>query len=248
MGLKEWYKDWFNSPYYDTLYFKRNEQEAHEFIALLMERLAPAKGSFLLDLACGKGRHSIVLAEKGFDVTGIDISERAINEAKKYETENLHFFYHDMRLPFYVNYFDYVFNFFTSFGYFATQRAHDDAVRTISKSLRQGGIFVIDYLNVHYSEDHLVKSEVLQLDNLIFHISRWHDETHFYKQIQVEENGSTRKHLYTEKVAKFSLGDLTDMLAYQDLQVQEVFGDYLLNGFNTRKSPRMIIVAKKVKY
>lgn len=246
MGQKEWYKDWFNSPYYDILYQKRNEQEAHDFIALLIKRLAPPAGSFLLDVACGKGRHSKVLADMGFDVTGIDISEKAIAEAKSDETDNLHFFTHDMRFPFYVNYFDYAFNFFTSFGYFATQREHDDSIRTIAKSLKPNGFFVIDYLNVHYAEDHLEKSEQLQLDNLIFYITRWHNETHFYKQIQVEEKGASRKHLFTEKVTKFSLGDFTDMLAYQDMQVQEVVGDYHLNGFNIRKSPRMIIIARKI--
>src|SRR4051812_4584833 len=97
--IKEWYKEWFNSPYYDTLYYKRNEQEAAAFIQLLIGHLDPKPESLMLDVACGKGRHSRVLAEMGFDITGIDISETAIAEAKKTETEHLHFFCHDMRLP-----------------------------------------------------------------------------------------------------------------------------------------------------
>ena len=122
MPLKEWYKEWFSSPYYDILYYKRNEQEASAFIQLLLSNLNAPKESFMLDVACGKGRHSRILAAMGYDVTGIDISEPAVLEAKSYETEKLHFFCHDMRLPFYINYFDYAFNFFTSFGYFYTQR------------------------------------------------------------------------------------------------------------------------------
>jgi SAM-dependent methyltransferase len=152
-----------------------------------------------------------------------------------------------MRLPFFINYFDYAFNFFTSFGYFHTDREHNNAIRTIAQSLKNNALFVIDYLNVHHAEKHLVKSETLVLENNPFHISRWHDDSHFFKQIQIEKNGRHNlKHLYTEKVAKFSLGDFTDMLAYQNMQVQEVFGDYQLGHYDIQNSPRMIIIAKKV--
>lgn len=247
MALKEWYKEWFNSPYYDILYYKRNEQEAAAFIRLLISYLKPSKESYMLDVACGKGRHSKVLADMDFDVTGIDISETAITEAKANETDKLHFFCHDMRLPFYINYFDYAFNFFTSFGYFHTDREHNNAIRTIAQSLKNNGLFVIDYLNVHYAEAHLKKSETTVLDETPFHISRWHDDAHFFKQIQIEKPARHNlRHLYTEKVAKFSLGDFTDMLAYQNMQVQEVFGDYHLSHYDVQKSPRMIIIAKKV--
>ncbi len=46
----------------------------------------------MLDVACGKGRHSRALADMGFDVTGIDLSFDSIREAKKSENEHLHFF------------------------------------------------------------------------------------------------------------------------------------------------------------
>ena len=52
-----------------------------------------------------------------------------------------------MRLPFRVNYFDLVFNFFTSFGYFETARENDNALRTLKNALRPGGRLVLDYLN-----------------------------------------------------------------------------------------------------
>jgi hypothetical protein len=48
-------------------------------------------------------------------------------------------------------------------------------------------------------------------------------------------------------VAKFSLGDFTEMLSYQGLQVYEVFGDYLFNEYNIHTSPRLIIIARKIK-
>lgn len=95
-----WFKDWFNSHYYHQLYFNRDEQEAGAFIDRLITHLKPPANSLMLDVACGKGRHSIHLAKMGFDVTGIDLSEDSITDALQYQTDKLHFFRHDMRLPF----------------------------------------------------------------------------------------------------------------------------------------------------
>lgn len=153
MQTSEWFKIWFGSPYYDILYHKRNKEEAAAFVNKLVDYLKIPAQSFILDAACGKGRHSIALAAKGFNVTGIDICPNAIMEAKKYESDNLRFYVHDIRLPFYINYFNYAFNFFTSFGYFKTMREHNDAMRSIAQSLKLNGVFTIDYLNIHFAED-----------------------------------------------------------------------------------------------
>jgi hypothetical protein len=42
------------------------------------------------------------------------------------------------------------------------------------------------------------------------------------------------------------MGDFTDMLSFQKMQVTEAFGDYELNNYDVRKTPRMIILAKKI--
>jgi SAM-dependent methyltransferase len=242
----QWFRQWFESPYYHKLYFNRDEQEAAAFINRLVEHLHPAPGSFMLDVACGRGRHSRILAAKGFDITGIDLSISSINFAKKFETDNLHFFQHDMRLPFRVNYFDVVFNLFTSFGYFGTGRENDNVVRSMSSALKEGGTLVLDYLNVHYAEDHLVHKSELQIDGVDFFITKWFDEDHFFKKIIIEDDNLAEPLEFTEKVAKFSLGDFNDMFAFHNLQMQEVFGDYQFGHYDVRKSPRLVMIAKKV--
>jgi SAM-dependent methyltransferase len=245
MNVKEWYKDWFNSEYYHKLYFERDENEAKQFIDRLMGHLSPDPGSLMLDIACGRGRHSIFLASKGFDVTGIDISGESILYAKQFEAPNLQFFQHDMRLPSWINYFDYAFNFFTSFGYFNTRREHDDAMRTISQSLKPTGTLLFDYLNVHYIEDRLVHNEVKQVGETRYEIHRWHNDAYFFKRIIVSDPALDQDYEFTEKVAKFTLGDFTEMLSFQNMQVTEVFGDYSLNSYHLRDTPRLILVAKK---
>ena len=245
MQDQPWFKDWFNSPYYHQLYFKRDEYEAAAFIDKLINHLQPAPNAKLLDVACGKGRHSIHLSQKGFDVTGIDLSEDSIAEALKFETENLHFYKHDMRLPFWINYFDYAFNFFTSFGYFKTSREHNNAIRTIAQSLKSNGCFVLDYLNTPYAEAHLEKEIEKEIDGVNYFITKWMDKTHFYKKIVVSDKLLDQPLIYTEKVAKFTLNDFKEMFAHQGLQIQEVLGDYNFAAYDMIQSPRLIVIATK---
>ena len=245
--MQTWFKEWFNTTYYHQLYFKRDDKEAADFIDKLITHLKPAHGSLMLDVACGKGRHSIQLSGKGFDVTGIDLSEDSIMEALKNENEQLHFFQHDMRLPFWINYFDYAFNFFTSFGYFKTQREHDNAIRTIAQSIKPNGILVMDYLNVHYAEDNMSHQSEKEIEGVHYLITKWYDETHFYKKIMIQDATMIEPLIFTEKVAKFTLGDFTDMFAYQGLQIKEVFGDYNFNNYSVKSSPRLIMVAEKTR-
>jgi hypothetical protein len=90
-----------------------------------------------------------------------------------------------------------------------------------------------------------VYDEEKKIGNTTYAIHRWDDENHFYKKITVTDVSLGKPLEYTEKVAKFTLGDFTDMLAYQGMQVLEVFGDYHLNAYDVRKTPRLILVARK---
>lgn len=242
-----WFEQWFDSPYYHLLYFNRDEKEATDFINGLIDFLKPEPFARMLDVACGRGRHSKILAARGFDVTGIDLSESSVEEAKRYETEKLHFFQHDMRLPFWINYFHYAFNFFTSFGYFKSEREHYNAIRTISNSLLPHGTFVLDYLNVHFAEDHIVHKMEKNIDGVNFILTKWFDETHFYKRIVIEDETLEEPLEFTEKVAKFTVGDFNDMFSYHNLQIQEIFGDYKFNKYDVKRSPRLIMLAKKIR-
>lgn len=246
MIQKAWFEDWFNSPYYHLLYKNRNDDEAQAFIERLISYLKPLDNSKILDVACGKGRHSKVLADMGFDVTGIDLSEASIEEANKESHDRLQFFQHDMRLPFRINYYDFAFNFFTSFGYFNTQREHNNALRSITQSLRKEGIIVIDFLNKEYISDRLEPNATVKCDEITFIISKWQDDKHFFKRIEVKENEEeAKKLLYTERVAKFGLTEFKDMLSLQNTEIIAVFGDYNLGEYDTKNSPRLIIVGKK---
>ena len=245
MTKTSWYTDWFNSPFYHKLYFEGSETKANPFIDKMIKHLSPAAGSRVLDTACRKGQFSKILAELGLEVSGFDLSAESIATAKKDEHDRLHFFIHDMRLPFYSNYFDYAFNFFSGFGYYKTQREHDAAIRTVANSLKTGGYFMLDYLNVHFKEQHLVHNETKEVGGTHYEIHRWDDDSHFYNRIIIKDGSLTHPEDFTEEIAKFSLGDFNDMFSYHGMQIHEVFGDYHLNAYDIKKTPRLILIAKK---
>ena len=78
-----WIEDWFGSDYYSLLYQHRDEEEAGRFLNNLIMLLKIPSGSQILDCGCGRGRHAVYLGKKGFEVTGLDISEKSILSAKK---------------------------------------------------------------------------------------------------------------------------------------------------------------------
>ena len=157
---------WFNSPYYHILYSQRNDAEAEFLIDNLTAYLKPALHSRILDIACGRGRHSVYLNKKGFDVTGIDLSEQSIKYAKQFEQKHLHFFVHDMRKLGYINYYDIALNLFTSFGYFDTEKDHVNALKSFRKSIKEDGTVVIDYFNTQKIISNLTHRETKTVEGI----------------------------------------------------------------------------------
>jgi SAM-dependent methyltransferase len=242
---QNWFVDWFNSPYYHLLYFEHNEAEAAAFIRHLLDYFHPPKDSRMLDIACGRGRHARMLSEAGFEVVGFDLAPDSIAYATRFESETLHFYVHDMRLPFWLNYFDFAFNFFSSFGYFHTMREHANSIRTMSSSLRKKGILTIDFLNVRYAEERLIHRSEKTIGSAHFDITKWTDNTHFFKKIRVSDQGLETPFEVTEIVAKFDLPAFKAMLSKQGMRLTEVFGDYALHPFDEKESPRLILMAER---
>ncbi len=241
----DWFESWFDSPYYHLLYQHRDETEALNFINTLIDKLNPTKGSTMLDLACGKGRHSKALADKGFDVTGVDLSENSISSAKQFETDTLQFYTHDMRNPLRTNYFDYTFNFFTSFGYFNTEREHVNALKSMSSSLKKTGTLVIDFLNTSLAELNNSSEEVKNIEDFEFHITKKSTEKHIFKTIKVFNAEKKMLINFEERVARFNLEDFKSLFNKSGLILLDVYGDHSLNSFDVLTSPRLILFAKK---
>jgi len=245
MVTREWFREWFDSPYYHKLYFERNEKEAADFIDRLLTLLQPPPGSAMLDVACGRGRHARFLAGKGYDVTGIDLAPDSIAYARGFENDHLHFFVHDMRELLCANCFNFAFNFFTSFGYFETRRENVNVLRMVHVALRPKGQFVLDYLNARHIMPRLVPNETKTIGSTVYTLNRRCDGQHFYKRIRIEDPELDQPLEYTEKVAVFTLEDFKGMLEPMGLHIRNVYGDYALNPYEPDQSPRLILLTQK---
>ena len=239
----DWFKDWFNSPYYHQLYFESRNKEAEDFIDTILRKLQPPTGSFMLDIGCGRGSHSEHLSSKGYDVTGIDLSFESIEYARKSETDTLHFFQHDMRAPFRINYFDAVVNFFTSFGYFERERDHLLSLKNIARNLKPGGRLLLDYFNAEWVRTHLIAADVQTIDGIEFRLHRAIEGTHVMKRVEFEHEG--RPYSFTERVRLFSLPDFQVMFTEAGLWLKQLYGGYDLSEFDLQSSKRLILIAEK---
>lgn len=243
MKSKEWFAEWFDTTYYHQLYANRNDEEAAAFIKLLIDFLDLDKSSYLLDLACGKGRHSITLNQQGFNVLGADLSANSIQEAKKNENASLEFMVHDMREIIPGKSFDGIFNLFTSFGYFDDTKENERVLHAIFHMLKPDGILVIDFMNASRCIRELVPSEVKVVGPLAFNIERRYDGHHIFKDIRFTDQG--KDFHFTERVQALKEADFRELLTKQNFEIIRTFGDFSLNDFKEETSDRLILIARK---
>ena len=239
-----WFEAWFDSPYYHLLYCNRTEEEAENFIKKISLCLNISPSTKVLDVACGKGRHSRTLAALGFDVTGTDLSKNSIDFAKQFENEHLHFAVHDMRETYAANQFDFVFNLFSSFGYFEDVADDLKAIRAFAANLKTGSTLVLDYINCEWAVKQMKPREIIQRDEIQFHIQKKLENGFIVKGIDFLAEGED--HHYQESLKVINLNQFEKMMREAELSLLKTFGDYELNDFQPNSSPRLILVATKL--
>lgn len=240
---RKWFQNWFNSPYYHILYQQRDHAEAEFFIDNLCKYINPAPHARLLDIACGRGRHSIYFNSKGFDVTGIDLSIASIQYAKAYENAHLHFYVHDMRYLFYVNYFDIALNLFTSFGYFETDQEHIKALKNFNKALKPGGLLVLDFFNSCKVIDKLIPEMHKAVGGIDFNIHKKITNCKIIKSIDFTDQN--KPYSYKEEVMAYGMNDFKVFFEQSGFEIVHCFGNYNLEEFDRDNSDRLIFICKK---
>ena len=241
-----WYKDWFNSENYLKVYRHRNESEAEKLVELIVKSLGSKSDSKILDMASGSGRHAIIFAKRGFDVTAVDLSQRLLSEAKEIAGQN------DVKIDFVLSNildfettkrFNLVLNLFTSIGYFDND---EDNFRVVLKAydlLIDGGYFVLDYFNINYLLKNLIPTSVFSENGLRITQNRSIQGTRVVKNITIE-NGSSVEEFY-ESVRLYNYDEMMAYIKKAGFTIFQEYGDYNGNNFNKESSPRLIIFAKK---
>ena len=199
-----------------------------------------------MDLACGAGRHSILFAKNGFDVTAVDISDNLLNVARKTAEEfklNINFIKNDLRKLDLTDKFHLIINLFTSFGYFESDDENDEVIKIASQHLVDNGYFMMDFFNIIYLKNNLIPISYDKIEDGIIKQERAMEGNRIVKKIIITRRAVEKR--YFESVRTFTKGELAFLFEDNGLKVQSIYGDYLGNSFTEGSSPRIIIIAKK---
>lgn len=243
-----WFEEWFDSPLYDLLYSNRNEEEAARLAKLIEMEIPVKEYPRVLDLGCGRGRHSLKLAERGYRVTGIDLSEEAIRvaelKAKEKFPGKIRFLVGDMREPL-PEKFDAIVNLFTSFGYFKEDEENIRTFESVSRMLRKDGIFFMDYMNADWVRRNFQTRGEGEFRDIHYRIHRYIEDDIIYKQITFEGGALEKPKTYVEQVKLYDLEWFLESFDRLGFEVEKLFGNYKGDSYNPETCSRLVMVVKK---
>ena len=238
----------FDEDYLRTLPFLRPDQTLREveFVAAALN--CPAGGE-LLDIGCGYGRHAIELVQRGFNVTGLDLSLplliRAADEAQR-RALSVNFVHADMREMAFEKQFDGAYCMLTSFGYF-DEEANLRVAERIGRALKPGARLLLDIVNRDYIVGDLpvrvwwegTGCVVLEEVDFNFHTSR----INTHRSIVFEDGRQLEQEL---SIRAYSLHEIGRLLRQAGFRVTDVSGHLATRGdFFGSASRNLLVLAEK---
>lgn len=244
---QKWYEAWFERDEYKVVYGHRDDDEASLLIDLIEATVGMAEAARVLDMGCGRGRHAVEFARRGYQVTGIDLSPRSIAAAQ--ERASLagipaSFAVGDMRESVCTGCFDVVANLFTAFGYFDDESEHAVAISAMAEAVAPRGWLVQDFLNADRVARRLVPFDQRTVGDLTVVQRRQIAAGRINKTIEL--SGSEGTQHFSESVRLLDLVDFDRMYRAAGLVLTRVFGDYS-GGPLTPDSPRLIMFSQRTR-
>jgi ubiquinone/menaquinone biosynthesis C-methylase UbiE len=243
-----WYDEFFKEDYLEIYLPFLTEERTKAEVDFIVEILNLPPGSKILDLACGFGRHTIPLAKMGYDMTGLDYTEKFIQMAEekaKSGNVQIEFLVGDMRKIPFENHFAGVISYFTSFGFFSDEE-NFEVLKGVSNSLKKGGKFLLDIIN----RDYLVKNlrpkdwDRLEDGTLVLEENSLDLMTNRMKNYKTVIDKKGERNTWFE-IRLYTLQELVSLLGKAGLKVIQTYGKkdkspYSIDSF------RMIILSQKV--
>ncbi len=235
-----WYREWFGEDYLE-LYAHRDAGEARAHVDFVEEAFRGTEPRAVLDLASGGGRHTRELRRRGYRALGSDLSLTLLAQGADLPRVAA-----DMRdLPFADGTFDWLLNFFTSFGYFESERENFQVLEEVARVLTPGGRLLIDLFNSKQVIATLKPRDRQESDGQIVEIRRWYDAQtrRINKRICLERQGEPTR-TYLESVRAYDREEVVDGLERAGLEITTIFGDFQ-GGPSDGDSERLIFVGRK---
>jgi SAM-dependent methyltransferase len=242
-----WWKTYFGELYLRLFATMVTPEGTAQEVAGVLALLDLRPGARVLDLACGQGRHAVILARLGYRVAGLDRSAallgRAQEEARAAVVE-VTWVQGDMRsLPFGQE-FDACLSLFTSFGYFQDEAENEEVLQQVYGALRPGGALFLDLTNRDHQLQHACPTSWRRHGAAIVM-----EETHFdpatcrsTTTFTWLEGGQAES--ITHSVRHYTAPEMKAMLRRAGLEPVALYGDMAGSTF-AAGSKRLIVVARK---
>jgi len=249
MSDAPWYKTFFGKDYLrmyaPVLPAERTTKEVDGIVSLL----ALPTGSNILDLCCGHGRHTIALAQRGYQLTGQDLSEVFLHEAQVQadaQQVQVRWVHSDMRTIPFEREFDAVINIFTAFGYLEDEDEDQKVLQQVHKALKPGGIFLMetvqrDGLMRHYNSQAISKypDGLIVLEERTFDLLMSRNEV---VMTMLTSDGHRAEYRHSLRI--YTLTELVHMLTVAGLQVKAYYGGWDGSAL-TMDTFRLILMSQK---
>ncbi len=239
------------AKYYDQLTQNVDYEKRADYFELLMKRHGNGN-KLLLDLACGTGSLSIQLAQRGYDVIGVDGSNEMLSRAIEKTPEQLGVQYLCQQMQHIDMYgtIDACICALDSVNHITSEKTLLRCFERVALFLDPAGVFIFD-ANTQYKHEQVLADNAFVYDcddvycvwqNAYQQSSRTTTiRLDFFERLQTGEYYRSTEQ-FSERA--YTLTELTDLLLLANLHVVACYGDDTLNSVE-ENTQRMIVVAKK---
>jgi SAM-dependent methyltransferase len=244
-----WYKEFFDEDYL-RIYtpFLPPEKTAREVTGIIALLNLPT-GSRMLDLCCGHGRHAIPLAQHGYQVSGLDLSEvllqRAEIEAEMANVE-INWIHSDMKYIPFKNEFAAVINVFTSFGYLESEEEDLQVLQQVYQALKPNGLFLLETVYQPRVMRSFTPHGITRYNDGLLVLEERHIDLltsrNEVRITMIDPEGQRTEHRHSMRI--YTLTELVQMLKSVGLPVQAYYGG--LDGSALTMDSRLVVISQKV--
>ena len=246
-----WYVDFFRDDYLGVYSHLFTAERAEKEVAFAQQALELKAGARILDLCCGQGRHSVPLARRGFQVTGLDLnpaylelaqqSARSANVALKTIAA-------DMRQIPFQDHFDAIVNMYSSFGYLESEAEDLKVLESAAKAIRPAGRLMLDMLNREWAVANYIQNDWHSGGDGTLYVERRDLDlasSRMHVKFTIIGRDGGRRDSVGHHIRLYTLTETTRLLQQVGLKVTTVFGGFDNEPYavDTR---RMIVLAQKV--
>lgn len=243
-----WYEQAFGKNYLEVYAHRTNEQAIAE-VEFANKHLQFKKNQVILDLCCGAGRHSFVMAPMVKTVVAFDLSldllQCAVKENLSKKCPNIYWQKGDSRNLSFSNSFDTVVCFFNSFGYFEEESENIQVIRNVFNALKPKGKLLFDIMNKPFIVNNLKPQTEKSINQFIVQESRkiCSNGLRVEKEVRIFE-GCNIVNEYRESVRMYTKEELLNLFSLAGFTSIEFFGSILSEPLS-ESSSRLILVCQK---